>query len=352
MQLVKWISIEQFHNLRRSIKKRKKYIEQELGQKYDYPTIKYRPKVKLDGTCGIVQIDSEGNVTAQSRERILSIGKDNYEFCAWVTKNKSYFSILNRPPGYKLVIFGEWCGQGIQRRTAISKIGKKIFAIFAIQLGKEDDNNFNENSILYTDPEDINSKWLNYENIDINFNDIFVIPWLTTDSIALSFGNEDDLRKKVDLINELVNTVEEKDPWVFEQFGVEGIGEGIVMYPQICHRSVPRDEIAELIFKAKGKKHQVVKQEKPAQMDPQIIKNAQIFAEKFVTEARCEQGLSIVCQDGIDIKMMGPFLKWINNDILKESTDELTTNDLPWKQVSKQVSIIARNWYLNKVKTI
>jgi RNA ligase len=82
------------------------------------PTITSRAKVKLDGTNGGVQIFADGRVAAQSRTQIITPESDNLGFATWVSQNIDYFTQLASPE--HATLFGEWCGQGIQKRTAIS----------------------------------------------------------------------------------------------------------------------------------------------------------------------------------------------------------------------------------------
>lgn len=67
---------------------------------------------KIDGTNAAVGILEDGFVYAQSRKRIISLDSDNAGFARWVHENsEALFTALG--PGLH---FGEWWGQGIQRR--------------------------------------------------------------------------------------------------------------------------------------------------------------------------------------------------------------------------------------------
>jgi hypothetical protein len=65
---------------------------------------------KIDGTNACVVVSAEGEVTAQSRTRMITPAQDNYGFAAWVEQNAADLRALG--PGYH---FGEWWGRGIQR---------------------------------------------------------------------------------------------------------------------------------------------------------------------------------------------------------------------------------------------
>jgi len=66
---------------------------------------------KLDGTNGLVYITESGDVFAGSRSRWITPEQDNYGFARWVEGNKE--ELLKLGPGKH---FGEWWGQGIQRK--------------------------------------------------------------------------------------------------------------------------------------------------------------------------------------------------------------------------------------------
>lgn len=79
---------------------------------------------KIDGTNAAVVVDPEtGHVSAQSRKRVITPTDDNYGFARWVGDNAEALA-ESLGPGYH---FGEWYGQGIQRRYGL---GHKRFALF------------------------------------------------------------------------------------------------------------------------------------------------------------------------------------------------------------------------------
>ncbi|MEL6928587.1 MAG: RNA ligase family protein, partial [Cyanobacteria bacterium J06600_6] len=238
-----------------------------------------------------------------------------------------------------LTIFGEWCGSNIQKGVAISQLKRKVFAIFAIQDGGVGE----EIAQLEIRPEKIREILPHHE-------DIFVLPYYGK-PVELDFGDGKQLQAAADRINQMVEAVEKVDPWVKENFGIEGVGEGLVMYPEV-EDLVERDRYTQLIFKAKGEQHQVVRTKKAVQIDPEVAQNIAEFVELFVTEARLQQALSEGCNGQLDMKQMGSFLKWISSDIHQESEAELAAAGLTWKEVNKSVNSAARKWYTNQVTNI
>ena len=321
-----WPSIELLYNLRRSL--------EAVGEA---PKITYRAKVKLDGTNGGIQIFTDGKVAVQSRSQIISPENDNLGFANWVSQNIDVFTQL--ASSEHATIFGEWCGKGIQKRTAISQIDRKIFAVFAIQFGGID----GKLARLEIRPDKI-SEFLP------NHPDIFVLPFYG-EPFVLDFGDREQLESVVETLNQAVDTVEKVDPWVKETFGIEGIGEGLVMFPD-SGELAERLSYAELLFKAKGEKHQAVKTKAPVQIDPEVAQSIDDFVNLFVTPARLEQAVTAVGCDRFEMAQIGAFLQWFVTDVQKESVAELEAAQLSWKDVNKAVMNYARKWYQEKAKSL
>ena len=335
VSVVKWTSVELLHHVRRGLEDDR----QSTGEGHVYPTVTYRAKVKLDGSNGGVQILPSGEVVAQSRSRVITRDDDNLEFAAWVDDHRAYFAKLAN--GEHIIVFGEWCGRGIQKRTAISRIERRVFAVFAIQIG---DHN-TVDATLEVEPERIRA-------ILPEHPDVFVLPW-HGEPVLLDFADRADLEAAAERINAMVNEVEGTDPWVREVFGVDGLGEGVVLYPVVdSDGPVARFRYTSLMFKAKGDKHQVVRQKRPAQVDPEIAAGVTEFVDLFVTPARLEQGVREVCGGEFDMRHTGDFLRWIGQDVKKESPVELEASGLSWKDVSKAINRAALRWYKGRVEAI
>jgi hypothetical protein len=79
---------------------------------------------KIDGTNALVFVGNDGTVRAGSRTRWITPVDDNFGFAAWVASNEEHLRALG--PGHH---YGEWWGQGIQRRYAL---GMKRFSLFNV----------------------------------------------------------------------------------------------------------------------------------------------------------------------------------------------------------------------------
>lgn len=79
---------------------------------------------KIDGTNAAVIISEEGlTISAQSRTRIITPDDDNFGFARWVHENADGLTQLLGPGRH----FGEWWGQGIQRKYGLAE---KRFSLF------------------------------------------------------------------------------------------------------------------------------------------------------------------------------------------------------------------------------
>src|SRR5690349_186886 len=80
---------------------------------------------KIDGSNGALHITEDGDVFAQSRNRMLTRDADNFGFAAWAWNNRN---ILADTLGVG-THFGEWWGSGIQRSYNCEP-GERYFSLF------------------------------------------------------------------------------------------------------------------------------------------------------------------------------------------------------------------------------
>lgn len=362
MKFMAWPEIEGFHNIRKYVRVDPAEWFRAREQMNGSSVVHYKAKVKLHGTNAAVRIDSNGEVTAQSRTNIITPENDNAGFARWVKANEAEWKKcaavpslwdedpVNKPRSYlNMVFFGEWIGPGIQKGVAVSEIPKKCFAVFAMKvLGKTDE----EEQMFEVDPNRI-SMYLGksghkfFPQIDINLPDVYILPWYEK-SIDIDWRQSDEgLTKSTAEINEWVLSVEQNDPWVEATFGVKGTGEGLVFYPTSKeHRDF--ETFSNLVFKAKGEKHKNIAHAKPAQVNPESAASIDAFVTLVLTEARLDQGATAV--GGKDMKLTGKFVAWCLADVEKETQDELEASKLTFKEVSKALSDRARAWYLAEAK--
>lgn len=84
---------------------------------------------KIDGTNGAIIVTEDGRVGAQSRNRLVTPGKDtdNYGFARWVYENAGELADVLGPGRH----FGEWWGSGIARGYGLTH-GEKRFSLFNV----------------------------------------------------------------------------------------------------------------------------------------------------------------------------------------------------------------------------
>jgi hypothetical protein len=296
------------------------------------PILTFSGTVKVHGTNAGVTLTKDGEMYAQSRENIITVEQDNAGFAFFVESNKNVFiklfETLDIRDADYITIFGEWAGGSIQKGVAINGL-PKMFIIFAVKLSYED-NEVKTNYFL-TDDETKHLK-----NADAS---IFNILDFGTFSIDIDFERPELAQNK---LIELTSEVERECP-VGKAFGNIGTGEGIVWKTETSRGTIR--------FKVKGEKHSSSKVKTLASVDTEKVNSIKEFAEYAVTESRLEQGIEKVftsVNEEIDIIKISNFLKWIVGDIIKEEMDTLKDNGLESKDVTKEISNIARKWFLNK----
>ncbi len=85
---------------------------------------------KIDGTNAQVHITDAGEIFAGSRSRWITPTEDNYGFARWVADHRD--ELLRLGPGTH---FGEWWGNGIQRRYGVPD--KRFWLFNAARWGGE-----------------------------------------------------------------------------------------------------------------------------------------------------------------------------------------------------------------------
>lgn len=335
MSFIAWPDTENFHSVRRTVIK---YPELLKGRN----KVHYQSKVKLHGTnAGI--FCKAGRFTAQSRTTAITSGNDNAGFATWVESQKVQEGLANayRNMPSDMVIYGEWCGPGVQKGVAVNQIPGRAFVVFAARMlnkhGEPTDDLVAEPSAL-----------VEYVT---NVPDAYVLPWYSHTFTVDLLDVAESLEPLLAEVNQHVESIENEDPWVAAMFGVKGTGEGLVYYP-ISHCG--SENFANLAFKAKGKKHQVVAHTKPAQVSATVVESVVEFANMVLTSSRLEQGARFVNKGEFkcEPRLTGPFLAWISGDVQKECEAELEAAKLTWKLVQKVVNETARTWYIEKSKEL
>lgn len=306
--------------------------------------VTFRGTVKLHGTNAGVACLPEGLV-AQSRSRALTVEDDNHGFAAFVARPEVTAALreieagvrarIELPPDRRLTLFGEWCGPGLHKGVAINTLPEKQYVLFAAVVGEGE-------ASRYVDA----VPTLGDRYAALGLYSILDGPvWHE----AVEFTRGETVAAFVEKATALTEQVEAQCPWG-ARFGLEGIGEGIVWIPVGDHFGR-----TDLYFKTKGEKHRNTggKGVRIA-IDPEALANVAAFVGYAVTENRLQQGLEVLGEMGLPVEMksMGPYLKWLGNDVKRECAAELEASGLEWKQVAKQVNARARAFFITEARRI
>lgn len=96
---------------------------------------------KIDGTNAQICITEDGGFLVGSRKKWITPENDNYGFARWAYENKE--ELLKLGVGSH---FGEWWGQGIQRRY---NMDKKVFSLFNVRYKWTDSRMESKNAVPY-----------------------------------------------------------------------------------------------------------------------------------------------------------------------------------------------------------
>lgn len=338
-----WPSINNLHTVVRATKA---YGKLQPGE-----CIKYKAKTKLHGMNVIVRVKPDASIVTYSRHLVIDENSPAKSFKHFVTKNESCFKLLAKKDRDVLVC-GEWCGPGINKGASICHIESKVFAVFAIIDGVFVDNALsNDRSTFIVEPNTISELLRPCRGVQ----GVHVIPWsYRGEEFDLDLANPGPVAGKVvDRINALVDEIETRDPWVYEQFGADGGGEGLVFYPVTTDTTIY--PFVNYAFKAKGAKHKVLAHSPSVQVEATVSPDVLSFAENVLAVARLEQAEQEIRGSNKPFSMnsVANFIKWIANDVRKEAPGEieaLVAQGHTEKEIMKVTCSYARDWYLARFK--
>lgn len=317
-KIVKFESIGQFRNFIKTM------------QYFGYNKVNLIGTVKIHGTNSSVGLDLKNNsLFCQSRNRVLSLDDDNYDFVKYVEDNKSEFlkifneikNKINTENYDSIIIYGELAGKGIQNKVAVSQ-ADRFFAPFSVR--------------------GVNKDTVDILDVKLEINESIRFYPIETFGIYNVELDLDNVHLAQQEIKNITIAIENECP-VGKYFGISSIGEGVVF----------TDETRTYSFKSKGEKHSVSKVKTIANVDVEKIKKIQDFIDYAVTENRLNQGIEYLKEMNkeLDISSIGDFLRWLANDILKEEQDVITENGLDndLKSIMKSTSNKGRKWFMDKI---
>lgn len=337
--LIKMPSIPQFRNVITDITHLARFAgldenEDPIYNNEKLPTVTFKGSVKLHGTNA--SICHNGNVLwAQSKGNVISPEKDNVGFASYVNTHKDYFGAnlthyLNIYDAEEICVYGEWSGKGIQKGVGISEIDKTFF-MFGVKIKPKD----HEEYVWLEDPEkilgDISSRGRNVRSI-FEFE---------TFEIEVDFDKPKMSQNKM---LEITDMVEQECP-VAKEYGVSGIGEGVVWvgwFKGTKHN-----------FKIKGEKHANSKVKTLKPVDEAYEQKKIDFANYATPAWRLEQ-MYAETFDTLnggkgDVSGTGDFLKAVHADIIKEELVKMQEAGLEPKEVNGMISKVARTWFMEQL---
>lgn len=343
--MIKYPSIEQFRNVIRHVKTHAQYAGKDangdviIDQSKPIPTLKFRGTTKIHGcNASIVYNADTDSFTYQSRERVLSLTSDNAGF---MLAQKKYEDTIWRDVMSQVIneicvtdtinqvaVYGEWCGQGIQKGVAVAQL-PRMFVAFSVKV-------VNAEGFTY---------WVPVGELDLHLPEerIFNIDTFETFEIDIDFNFPEVSQNKM---IELTMEVERECP-VGKYFGVSGIGEGIVWS---C--VTPDWTSSQTWFKTKGEKHSNSKVKTLAAVDVEAVENMRQFIEYAVTESRLEWALHNLVTEQlkpVEMSSMSDFIRTVFNDVMKEEQDTIVANGIDPKKIGSAVANVSRPWFVKKV---
>lgn len=334
MEHVGFPSIAQFRNVIRSVSDSYAFVgdDAEGNPIYDHsrpkPVLTVIGTVKLHGSCASIVKTPQG-YQYQSRERILTLEEDNANFMRTFSAlpaadlDNLFAQVSALVPGAVTAIFGEWCGQGIQRGAGIHKL-PKMWVIFKIL---------------------VDGKWLTQEQVLSVQSDnplIRNIYTFQTYRVDIDF-NQPQLQQN--LLGALTIEVEGECP-VAAALGEKGIGEGIVWAP-LVYDIDDKFNHERYWFKVKGEKHSVTKVKTLAEVDVEKLQSQIELVDALVTENRLNQGLQVMRDRGldIDVRNLGDFIRWIFGDCVKEELDRIEASGFQPKELGSPIAAKTKQWF-------
>jgi hypothetical protein len=320
--------------------------EQEDGVPEGYYTSNATPLigyVKLHGTHADIAVYNDNRILLQSKNvSNITITNDNLGFAAAMAdKTEAILNLRNRyverwkainpnmslDPQYPVVMAGEWIGAGIQKDVAVSQLSRR-FVIVSVAI-----NNSWVLDVYYRDYEAPESSIYN-----ISRGGTFR-PTLYPEDIPRTL-------KGVELFAERVALT---CPFALS-FGIQGEGEGIVWKPALDHLNAN----PALWFKTKGGRFKPTFAPKPKALPVGVQEQrdaADAAAVAWCTRERLQQGWDYLKEIRMkrDMKALGTYLKWMQNDILVEEKGCIEEQGVDEGMLRVGIAKIARLWYLQRV---
>ena len=256
----------------------------ELGECYVFP--------KIDGTNSSVWIEN-GEIKAGSRNRELSLEKDNAGFYEWVLKQENIKNFLCENPNLRL--FGEWLVPH-SLKTYRENAWRNFYVFDVAEVKSKED-------LLHEGDDHLIYKHYNFYQPILEKYGINYIPPIS----IIQKGDYDYFVKQL-----------EKNVFLIEDG--KGAGEGIVIKNYDFRNKYNRNTFAKIVTSEFKEKH-------AKEMGASVVKRKDLIeetiADEFITKALCEKVFSkIENQGGWSSKKIPQLLNTVFYDLVKEDSWE------------------------------
>ena len=303
--------------------------------------------IKLHGTNTSVCYNDIIGLYTQGRHTLIDSVYDGFGFAPFVVIRKNEFIEIFKKikefydidtNNHTITIFGEWCGERIQKHVAIEKLKKRfvIFDICVTKIGVE--SNIDKTTWLTINMKNAMEKCI-FANSD---KEIYNIYDFKTYNVPIYFNN---LEETARILTEFTNEVDKICPFA-EAFGIIGVGEGIVWRHEL-------PEGKRWIFKTKGKSHEGTKKSGVVSTFAGKTDDVKKFVDMVCTINRMDQAVKELYELRPDSEIFGtkPEMKhckfvidWIINDIIKEESELMENSNVDVKQMVSIVGSVVANY--------
>lgn len=356
-----------------------------------------------------VTLSQNGELTAQSRERELTLTSDNAGFCLWMNQesHKNFFleklKSLIEPDDISITVFGEWAGGNIQKGVAVCNLPKQLYVFSVCHLKQDGTRVYSNNLITLFDDKKLGVyNLLQFEheciNIDFEKTDSYINKFVEE---AEKIGDVCPVGKKFGITNEILESTFTMDKNQLFHCSGDTISDFMTnklldlsnnsnkinlgeKYNLLINKVNPKPGVmnivikdlndviiheenissigegivlcsvdGEYIVKFKNDKHSVSKIKTTSKVDEVLIKDINDFVENVVTENRLLQGIEKLKEMNltVDEKSTGEFIKWVQNDVFKEEIDIIVEKKLLPNKVKGVIANKARKFFMNYINT-
>lgn len=319
------------------------------------PKVTFTGTVKLHGTNAGIGLKPDGTLWAQSRRRVVYPGSDNAGFASFVVAHEGELRAaaeeLLRPQDEAVIVFGEWCGRGIQKGVALSQL-ERCFVVFGVahvvklaaDAGDEADTDEEEAA-----EEGLKAEWDQEAAAKLRLPaaSVFNVHDTPTYKCTVDLADVGATEAEIKAVTEAVGS---ECPFG-KLFGVSGVGEGIVWRGSYLHPATGK-RVA-LTFKSKCEQYAVLtsapKVSKSEAKAKKKVKEHE-FAVRATPEARLVQGWEVLAEKLGGVVMITPkhtrdFLTWVVEDVVREEEGTIVAEGLDAKAVRKAVGSLSATWF-------